>query len=341
MTDPSRGRVEGVHHSGGGSLLSLALDLHSGPSVLLDWQFGQREVLLDALEAVLSSPSWATVLESEPEDPAERRRVHWIRRTTRQPFSHPTASRLRVETTVRDPADPDTVEARLLLDGRPLVPEAFGKGPANSPEYLLDSGRLRATAEPREVQLAEAYCTEGCCGALYVTICREGAEVVWRDWRRPRALPPAAELPEYRFEAADYDAEVERAENDRSWAWPARHTARLIAAGLRDQPDLLTRWDSRVGWIGTDFHVTDTTTLSFTYWPGLAAGQQDKKGPWLQFIWGLPDDGTPPEVQAAAALRQLAEQDPKNYAEVRGGSPSYAEALGFRWPEPTGSGNTS
>jgi hypothetical protein len=319
-------------------LLSVALDLHSGPSALLDWQPGQREALLRALETVLSTPSWTSVAESEPEEPAERRRVHWIRRTARQPFHRATVSRFRVEATVRDPADPDTVEARLLIDGRPLVPEAFGKGPANSPEYLLDSGRLRAPAESREVQLAEAYCTEGCCGALYVTICREGDQVVWRDWRRPLTRQPRAELPEYRFDAGDYDAEIERAENDRSWAWPARNTARLIAAGLRDQPDLLTRWDGQVGWIGTDFHDQDETVISFTYWPGLAAGQRDDDGPWLQFIWSLPDDGTPPENRASAALRQLAEQDPKTYAHVGGGSRSHAEALGFPWPEPADPG---
>jgi len=315
-------------------LLSVALDLHSGPSVLLDWQPGQREAHLRALEAVLSNRSWTAVAESEPEEPAALRRVHWIRGTARQPFDHVTVSRFRVEATARDPADPDTVEARLLIDGRPLVPEAFGKGPANPPEYLLDSGRLRAATEPREVQLAEAYCTEGCCGALYVTICREDDQVVWRDWRRPPTRQPRAELPEYRFDAGDYDAEIERAENDRSWSWPARSTARLIAAGLREQPDLLTRWDGQVGWIGTDFPDQDSAMVSFTYWPGLAAGRQDQDGPWLQFIWSLPDDGTPAENQASTALRQLAEQDPKTYAQVRGGSRSHAEALGFPWPEP-------
>jgi hypothetical protein len=323
------------------TLLSLAQDLRSGPSVLLDWQPGRREALLDTLGTLLGTSSWAAIAASEPTEPAERRRAQWIRRTARQPFDHAKTSRFRVEVTVRDPADPGTVETRLLIDGRPLVPEAFGRGPANSPEYLLDSGRLRAAAEPREVQLAEAYCTEGCCGALYVTICREGGQVVWRGWRRPltptsRRMP--AELPEYRFDAADYDAEVKRAENDRSWAWPSRNTARLIAAGLRDRPDLLTRWDARVGWIGTDFHDPDATVVSFTYWPGLAAGHRDKDGPWLQFIWNLPDDGTPPEIQADAALRHLAEHDPKTYAPVRGGSREHAKALGFPWPEPGSSG---
>lgn len=319
------------------TLLSLALDLHSGPSFLLDWRPGQREALLDTLESVLSTPVWSAVPAGEPTDPAERRRAHWIRRAARQPFgARATSTRLRVEVAVRDPADPDTVETRLLIDGRPLVPEAFGRGPANSPEYLLDSGRLRAAAEPREVQLAEAYCTEGCCGALYVTICREGEHVVWRDWRRPATPPsrqPPPELPEYRFSAAEYDTEIARAENDHAWAWPARSTARLIAAGLRDRPDLLTRWNAQPGWVGTDFTDPDATVLSFMYWPGLAAGQRDKDGPWLRFIWSLPDDGTPPEDRAAAALRRLATADPKTYAEVRGGSREHAEALGFPWPE--------
>ncbi|MET7617912.1 hypothetical protein [Streptomyces sp. NPDC005408] len=319
------------------TLLCLALDLHSGPSFLLNWRPGQREALLDTLESVLTTPAWAAVPADEPTDPAERRRAHWIRRTARQPFTARAASaRLRVEVAVRDPAEPDTVETRLLIDGRPLVPEAFGRGPANSPEYLLDSGRLRATAEPREVQLAEAYCTEGCCGALYVTICRDGDHVVWRDWRRPTTPPsrqPPPELPEYRFNAADYDTEIARAENDHSWAWPARNTGRLIAAGLRDRPDLMTRWDAGPGWVGTDFTDPDVTVLSFMYWPGLAAGQRDKDGPWLQFIWSLPEDGTPPEDRATAALHLLATSDPKTYAEIRGGSREFAEALGFPWPE--------
>ncbi|HZX37411.1 MAG TPA: hypothetical protein VFF37_03575 [Streptomyces sp.] len=114
---------------------------------------------------------------------------------------------------------------------------------------------------------------------------------------------------------------------------PARSTARLIAAALRDRPDLLTRWDAQLGWVGTDFTDPDATVLSFTHWPGLAAGQRDKDGPWLQFIRSLQEDGTPPEDRAAAALRRLATADPKTYVEVGGGSREYAEALGFPWPE--------
>ncbi|GGY07045.1 hypothetical protein [Streptomyces hiroshimensis] len=323
-------------------LLSVALDLHSGPSVLLDWRPGRREALLDTLESVLSAPAWAAVptdpglTDPDLTDPADRRRVRWIRRAAPQPFTRPEApGRLRVEVVVRDPADREPVETRLLIDGRPLVPEAFGRGPAHAPEYLLHTGRLRATAEPQEVQLAEAYCTEGCCGALYVTIRRDGDHVVWSDWRRPGTLPsgqPAPGLPEYRFDAPACDAEIARAENDHSWAWPARNAARLITAGLRERPGILARWDARMDWVGTGFHDPDTVAVSFTFRPGIAAGRQDKDGHSLQFIWDFPDDGTPPEEQAAAALHRLSTQDPKGYAEVRGGSRESAEALGYPWP---------
>ncbi|MFF5263609.1 hypothetical protein ACFY4C_32180 [Actinomadura viridis] len=322
------------------TLLSLALDLRSGSSVLLDWRPGQCEALLRTLERVLKAPGWAAVHAGDPGDRVARHRADWTRRTAQRLFAGRKApARFRVEVAVRDPLVPQVVETRILIDDRPLVPYAFGHGPGKSPEYLLDSGRLRAGTEPREVRLAEAYCTEGCCGALYVTIRREGGHVVWEDWKRPATLParrPAPELPEYRFDAAEYDAEIARAENDRSWAWPAREAARLIAAGLRDRPELLTRWDAKLDWLGTDFSDPDAIALSFTYRPGLAAGRGDTDGPRLQFIWDLPDDGTPPEERAAAALRRLAEEDPKRYAEVRGGSREDAEALGYPWPESRG-----
>ncbi|MEU7113122.1 hypothetical protein [Streptomyces sp. NPDC046182] len=163
---------------------------------------------------------------------------------------------------------------------------------------------------------------------------RDGDHVVWRDWRRTQSgRRGQPELPAYRFDAPAYDAEIARAENDHSWAWPARITARLLAAGLRDRPDLMTRWDARFGWVGTDYHDPDTTVVSFTFWPGLAKGQRDVDGPWLQFFWSLPDDGTPPEARAAAALTRLETTDPKTFAQVKGGSREDAEALGFPWPE--------
>ncbi|WP_406159461.1 hypothetical protein OG298_19775 [Streptomyces sp. NBC_01005] len=309
------------HHA---ILLSVALELHSGPSRLLEWGTGRREALLNRLESVLGRPAWRALLaggSAEDGDPAGQRRLDWARRTVRQPFRRDAgctgpAGWLRIEATVLDPVDPDIVETRILIDGRPLVPAAFGRGGAHAPEYLLDSGRLRATDEPREVQLAEAYCTEGCCGALHVTIRRDGDHVIWSHWRRPTPPPsllPARELPEYRFEAAAYDAEIARAENDHSWAWPARKTARLIAAGLRDRPDLLTRWDVEPGWIGTDFRDRDRTVVTLGHRAGPSAGQGEEDAHRQHLVWHVPDDGTTPEHRAAAALHRLATVDPRTY----------------------------
>ncbi|MET9672080.1 hypothetical protein ABZY68_03150 [Streptomyces sp. NPDC006482] len=309
------------------ALVSLALDLHSGAGHLLAWAEGRREELFDTLLAVVGDPDDPPT--ATPTDQAARRRADWIRRTVRQlrtahrfstdrregPVGTP---RLRIEVAVADPAEPDVVETRFLIDGRPLVPEAFGRGPGDTPERLLDGGGLRAAPEPRDVRLAEAYCTEGCCGALYVTVRREGAHVVWDGWRRPRALSGLPELPAYRFDAVAYDAEIARAETDQGWTWPARRTARLIAAGLRDRPERLTRWGLRQGWIATEFDAPDTTVVTFTGPPLTTEGTPEREGEPRQFLWRVPDDGTPPEEQAAAALRRLAEGDPRGYPELRG-----------------------
>ncbi|MFB6505997.1 MULTISPECIES: hypothetical protein [unclassified Streptomyces] len=312
-------------------LLSVALELHSGPSRILDWEPGRREALLDALESVLNRPGWKAVVSDgdteegrspEPGRDAEsgataverRWRVEWIRRTARWPFRRIAGpeERLRFECVEHDPGERGGAETRILLDGRPLVPEVFDRGPANSPAHLLDGGLLRATDEPREVQLAEAYCAEGCCGALYVTIRRDGDQVVWSDWRLP-AWWDSPELPERRFDAAAYDAEVARAENDHSWASPAYRTARLIAAGLRDRPDLLTRWDVRLHWISSDFRDRDCTNVSLLYRPEPDTGQGREEDFWRQRMWRIPVDGTSPEDRAAAALRRLAAEDPRTY----------------------------
>ncbi|MDH6229109.1 hypothetical protein [Streptomyces sp. MJP52] len=315
-------------------LLSLALDLSSGTGVLLDWPPGRRAALLESLGRLLAEPRWA-VAGATGSEADQRLRADWIRRTGRQPFKHPDLpDRFRVEVVSGDPADREPVEARVLIDGRPVVPAVFGRGPAHGPEYLLDEGRLRAGTEPREVQLAEADCTEGCCGALYVTIRRDADQVVWENWRHtmPGSREPAPELPAYRFDASAYDTEIARAETDCSWSWRARTVARLIKAGLIEKPDLLSRWDAGRGWISSGFDDPDTAVVTFWYVPGLASGSPERADSPLQFRWVVPDDGTPPEAQAAAALRRLAEEDPKSYARVCGGSRERAEELGFPWP---------
>lgn len=233
---------------------------------------------------------------------------------------------------VHDAADSNSVETRILVDGLPLLPALFGKGPGLSPEYLVDGGELRAGPEPREVRLAEAECTEGCCGALYVTIRRDGDEVVWDGWRGAVGPPP----PAYRFDAAAYDAEVERAERDHSWCWPARRTARLITAGLRERPELLRRWDLGLIWVGTDWREPHTTVARFVFSP--PGGAEDPYGQPLRlyFDWRLPDeDDVLPQERAAAALERIARSDPKGFARLQRGSSELAASLGYSWPDGT------
>ncbi|MFB6620623.1 hypothetical protein ACFCV9_41475 [Streptomyces sp. NPDC056367] len=300
-------------------LLSVALDLHSGAPVLLNWRPGRRRALLDALDRLLPGTS------PDPGPATGDRQEEWFRRNRHLPFARAgDGDRPRWEVVVvHGSADSSAVETRILADGVPLVPALFGKGLGNPPEYLLDSGRLRAGPEPREVQLVEAYCTEGCCGALYVTVRRDGDAVVWDGWRGAVGPTP----PAYRFDAAAYDAELARAERDLSWCWPARSTARLIAAGLRDRPDLASRWELAPSWAGTDWRDPDTTVVQLRFTP---SAPPPGTGGSLYFVWRLPDDDGPPGDRAAAALQRLETQDPKAFASFGGGNQELAEALGYR-----------
>ncbi|MEU7727819.1 hypothetical protein AB0B78_21655 [Streptomyces sp. NPDC040724] len=312
------------HHA---ILLSLALDLSSGPPVLLDWRAGLREELLDRLDRLLSTPDWAAVPDGAHTH-KDRYRADWIRRMRREFFGRTTPNGLRIHVVERDPALGDRVEARILLDGRPLVPRLFPEGRSPSPERVLDPDLLRATADARAVSLASAYCDEGCCGTLTVTVQRDGDQVVWHG-RRQDGLGPR--LPEHRFDAAAYDAEVERARTDDTWCRPARRTARLIAAGLRDRPELLARWDIPTSACTTAGPYEDTVEVAFWYGPGLGPDPAcDEANQWLHFTWSLADDGRRPEERAAAALERLATADPKTYSRITGGNREYAETLGLR-----------
>ncbi|MDG4864915.1 hypothetical protein P8605_42880, partial [Streptomyces sp. T-3] len=311
-------------------LTSLVQELDSGHSHLLDNTPRQRAELLGGLRRVLQSPAWSEFIRTartSAADADERHRAAWIERTLARRSPEP--SGLRIEVVVPDPAVSTQVETRILVDGRPVIADAFDKGPPHSPEYVLGPGLLRAAEEPQEVQLAEAWCTEGCCGALYVTVVREGDTVVWRDWKRPGDSKNERPLPTLRFDATAYDAEVERATQDHSWEWPARTLARLLGERLRAEPELTARWDCRLGWIGTHYAVPDQVQASFSY---PRSRRQGSDAPWLQFIWSPTDDGTPPEAQVDALVRRLQDEDLTTIARLAGGSAESAAALGFDWP---------
>ncbi|SCL14579.1 hypothetical protein GA0070616_0481 [Micromonospora nigra] len=238
-----------------------------------------------------------------------------------------TVDRISIRVTVADPARATAVETRILVDDRPVVAEVFTAGPAEPPEHLLGPDhRLHADVEPHEVRLAEADCTEGCCGALYVTIQRCGDQVVWRDWRNPDAA--GLTLRPFTFDAAQYDTEIARAESDHSWEWHERTVARLVGQRLREDPELLGRWDCCPGWVEARPNDSGRVHVSYFHPRPPSAGEQ----PWLQFVAVLDVAAGDPAKAAGGVVSALCDGDPRRQGRLAGGTREAARQLGFRWP---------
>jgi hypothetical protein len=224
------------------------------------------------------------------------------------------------------------VEVRPLVDGEDILGEVFTEGPGEDPKHLLSADvPLTATTRPREVRLATATCTEGCCGALYVTIRREGDHVVWTGWRNPDKAEVG--LLEFRFDAQQYQAEVERATTDYSWEWPARTIARLLETNLAARTDWLSRWECELGFVSALPWEPNEISIFFFH-PGRPCRSAIEEGrPWLQFRMVASVSDNNPADQAETLTEQLVAGDPRQAAEVCGGSSEFAAQLGYRWPE--------
>lgn len=244
------------------------------------------------------------------DEPAKARRAAWVIRETAARDEPGQDFAIRV--VVPDP------ETRIMIGGIPVIAAASGKGPAQDPGYLVHSGRLRATGTPHEVMLAEAYCTEGCCGGLYVTIVRDGPEVVWKDWRPGMKGDPP---PEARFDAAAYDREAGRAERDYSWEWPARTAARLMNDQLRADPGILGRWDCELLWCTAWLKDFGTARITFGY-PGHGTSGKD---PRVQSGLMIDIQDQDPRTVAAQVTESMRDTDPRTRAEIIGGSRDSAE----------------
>ncbi|MBT2510727.1 hypothetical protein J7I98_33855 [Streptomyces sp. ISL-98] len=161
-----------------------------------------------------------------------------------------------------------------------------------------------------------------------MTIRRDNDQVVWNEWRNPDS--DEVDLPEIRFDAEQYDAEVERATADHHWEWPARTVARLLEQEFRGHTDWLTRWECELGGVSAWLWERDQINL-FLFHPGRSAIGQDR--PWLQFRMLLSISSDDPLDQAEQFAEQLVAGDPREAAEVAGGSPEFAGQLGYPWPQ--------
>jgi hypothetical protein len=225
------------------------------------------------------------------------------------------ANHLQLRVVVPDPQDcGGTVQVRPVVDGQDIL-EVFPEGPGAEPETLLvPDGPLAAAVEPCEVRLATAECTEGCCGALYVTVRRDGNQVVWGGWRNPD--DEAFELPEFRFDQAEYGGELRGAAADTSWEWPARTVARLLRQRLHEAPELLARW-------GCELHAVTAwpwqreDVIVLLFHPGRPAAGQNR--PWQQLKLVFPVGQGDPANEAERLVDQLIAADPRRTGQVCGG----------------------
>ncbi|MGW7367936.1 hypothetical protein ACWGI8_32075 [Streptomyces sp. NPDC054841] len=127
----------------------------------------------------------------------------------------------RLEIRVLPPGPRFAAQVRFWVNGEDVVHGAVngvvgdgGRGPFAKDALPADRpSPLRATDEARRLFFGEPECTAGCCGGLSAVVQRRGGIVCWTDWEAPRHETPPRD---FHFEATQYDAELARAEADRS-----------------------------------------------------------------------------------------------------------------------------
>ncbi|MFJ4185154.1 hypothetical protein [Kitasatospora sp. NPDC089509] len=226
------------------------------------------------------------------------------------------------------------LEVRPIVSGRDLLADLALRSSASGGPRLVGSGSRRllgrgggplyATATPHEVRLAATMCDERCCGALYVTVARDGEHIVWSNWRNP--AQPGFALTEFRFAADQYEAEVRRAEGDRGWEWPAAVVAMLLEAELRGREDWLAQWECELEAVCAFRDEPDRIDVFLRHPPG----RQETDLPQAQFMLTLPISADAPSTQAEHLAAQLTAGDPRATAELCGGY--RPEELGYPWP---------
>ncbi|MEU0949122.1 hypothetical protein ABZ379_41565 [Streptomyces canus] len=162
---------------------------------------------------------------------------------------HLTISTLTLQHRIPDDwaADP-WAEVHPLIDGVDVLKEVHPEGLGLSCRHWrgpAQSWPLAVTEEPRRIMITEPVCTAGCCGALYVTIRREGDQVIWDAWENTSNI--TAVPADFRFDSTQYEAELARAAADRSWEEPVDTIARLLEQTLAD-----SGWFERWGCVLTD-----------------------------------------------------------------------------------------
>ncbi|MFI2073596.1 hypothetical protein [Streptomyces triculaminicus] len=216
------------------------------------------------------------------------------------------------------PSDPrdrhDNPEVRPLVNGTDFIERDYGGAVCGDAlSWLLPDGPFVVGQTPHQVEMA-AWC--GCaCRTLDVTMRREGDTVVWH-WDEPEADSPFSS--EIRFDARQYDTEVERATKDRSWEWPSAAVARILGGILRSHTDWLDGWTCEVGEVWSPPGVLDEIRLSFrSYVP-------QPHGVWRSagcFGTVRPVTDEDPTAQAERLAQEIMAGDPRQANGMRSDTP--------------------
>lgn len=125
---------------------------------------------------------------------------------------------------IRPSPETNDHEVCLLADGESLVGQfSSGLMGLDPTQLLVEPCLLRADKLPHLAVIGRCSCGEVGCGSLEVQIRRESDVVVWSAADTSRSA---------RFHADQYDAEIERALQDRTWETPERMAARLISEAV-------------------------------------------------------------------------------------------------------------
>lgn len=215
------------------------------------------------------------------------------------------------------PADSswDCYELRLLVDGEDVVGRAFTDGPATDPDDLLGPrGPLVAPDGLGKVRLAVADCTEGCCGALYVHVSRDGDQIVWDRWHNTGS---GADPGMFRFDAGQYEAELARVHELREWEPTGRTVARLVRDLLLADAELLARWDCGLDFVTCSRRRPDEVEVSVTSPPRpVVDAHYQEHGELLehdQLLLTFTVGDAPPDDQALRIAEPLLSRNPRRH----------------------------
>lgn len=113
-------------------------------------------------------------------------------------------------------------EVQIFVNDVEMTRAGAGLG-MDTNDLLLPSNKFRPRSEPHQIAVARCGCGVYGCGSTDILITSEDDVVHW-DWLIGKPMQR-----QVTFDKADYLAEVDRLETDRSWETPERVVVRLVA----------------------------------------------------------------------------------------------------------------